>query len=138
MLVVFNKFQGYISAFLGCALLATVVVFYFTVSSLTARLDEASEALVAVRSANALLTAANVDMAKDLDTQNKAVSRLKAEGEARALEAKAALARVVAERVKWKDRYDRLLKTPEGPDSCSSVLALLDWYHALRKEEAGK
>lgn len=138
MLKFFELYKVYVFAFLVCALLATALWAYFMVSSLSSQLKEEQDKVVTLRTANGLLTAANATMSKDLDTQNAAVKKLQESQDERSRAAETALLNMLADRNKWRDKYERVLKTPEGEDTCTSVLSLLDGYHTLRLEEAGK
>ena len=135
MLRIFETYKVYVFAFLVCALLVTALGAYVVISGLSAQLKEAQDTVVALRTANGLLTSANQTMSKDLDTQNAAVRKVQAEQEARSRVAEAALRKLQEDRNRWHDRYAVLIAAPAGKDQCASVLSLVDGYYALRGEE---
>lgn len=135
MLKVFEVYKGYVIAFLLCALLLVSLGAAFMVDDLATRLKEAQDTVVALRTANGLLTSANASMSKDLDTQNAAVRKVQAEQEERSRVAEAALRKLQEDRNRWHDRYAVLLAAPAGKDQCASVLSLVEGYYALRGEE---
>lgn len=138
MLKFLEVYKIYVFAFLVCALSVTALGTYFMVSNLSAQLKEEQDKVVTLRTANGLLTTANAAMSKDLDTQNAAVKALREEQDERSRAAESALLNLLADRNKWRSRYDALISTPAGGDQCASILKLVDGYYELRKEEATK
>lgn len=139
MAALFDTYKVYIIAFLICALGVVGFTAYITVSHLQGQLDEANGRIVKLNTANAMLTTANQQMATDIATQNQAIDDLKKAEAQRSSSAEQALAAVIEERNKWRDRYAVLFGTePVSTDTCANMTSLVNRYYAIRVEEAQK
>lgn len=139
MSALINTYKVYIIAFLLCALGVVSLAAYLEVTYLQRQLTEANEKITKLETANKLLTAANQQMSKDIETQNNAVDAMKKAEDRRTADAEKALAEVVTERNKWRDRYAVLFGTsPVGADTCQSMTALITRYYGIRMEEVAK
>lgn len=134
-----DKFKVYVFAFLVMTIVVITLASIAEVSYLKGRITKLEDANVTLRTRNVTLEGANALMAKDVDTQNKALAALKKAQEDRTAAAEKALSEVTAERNKWRDRYAVLFGVvPDNKDVCVNVASLLEGYFTIRKEETAK